>query len=261
MASKVSAQHFIQQETGCLIDKSGNKLQAKSMVMCQSIPYMITEEGNIDHFIGGKVTNIYHVDDRVLTGSRWRTRCRQFTGIPSMPITSDLTPVTDMEVIPVMTPPVPSETEQIEPTQSVPVPLVEAQTQPDINNRLGGSSIMEPQVTQIENISCNNSFSSSDSLTQEYLKNHFNEQLNVKVYNTFKELFQSINIDSMKEALPKASIYNSIILKFIENINSKYGMALMFTTLEPHEVGDWAKTFQLASGSNHAPKSPRPQQV
>ena len=43
-----------------------------------------------------------------------------------MPVTSDLTPVTNMEEIPVAVPPAPSETEQIEPTQSVPVPLVEA---------------------------------------------------------------------------------------------------------------------------------------
>ena len=78
--------------------------------------------------------------------------------------------------------------------------------QPGIDNRLGGSYIMEPQVTQIKNISCDNSISSLDSLTQEYLKNHFNEQLNDKLYNTFKELFQGINIDSMKEALPVASI-------------------------------------------------------
>ena len=110
MASKVSAQCFIQQETGFLIDESGNKLQAKSVVMCQSIPYMITKEGDIDHFAGDKIENIYHADDRysdfledqvkelkaekcqnflgnmfrVLTGSRQRTRHRQLTGIPPM---------------------------------------------------------------------------------------------------------------------------------------------------------------------------------
>ena len=84
---------------------------------------------------------------------------------------------------------------------------------PSIDNRLGGSYIIEPQVTQIENVSYNNSISSSDSISQEYLRNHFNEQLNYKVYNTFKELFQSINIDSMKEDLTKYTIYNSIIAK------------------------------------------------
>ena len=81
----------------------------------------------------------------------------------------------DMEVIPVATPPVLSEMEWIEPAQAVPVSLVEAQMQPSTDNRLGSSYIMEPQITQIKNIRCNNSFFSSDSLTQEYLKNHFNE--------------------------------------------------------------------------------------
>ena len=133
-----------------------------------------------------------------------------------------------------MTPPAPSNTDQIEPAQeqSVPVILVEVQTQPSIDDWLGSSYIMESQVTQIENVSCNNSISSSNSITQEYLQNHFNKWLNDKAYNTFKELFQGINIDSMREALPKVSIYNSIIAKFIDEINSKYGMALTFTTLE-----------------------------
>ena len=107
MASKVSVQCFIQQETGFLIDELGTKLHAKSMVMCKSIPYVVTEEGDIDHFVGGTMENIYHTDDRysgilerqvkklkaeksqsflgnmlrVLTGSRSRTRCRQLTGI------------------------------------------------------------------------------------------------------------------------------------------------------------------------------------
>ena len=52
MASKVSAQFFVQQETVFLIDESGNKLQPKAMVMCQSLPYIVTEEGDIDHFHG-----------------------------------------------------------------------------------------------------------------------------------------------------------------------------------------------------------------
>ena len=41
----------------------------------------------------------------------------------------------------------------------------------------------------------------------------------------------------MKEALPKVSIYNSMIAKFVDEINSKYGISLTFTTLEPNEIG------------------------
>ena len=63
------------------------------------------------------------------------------------------------------------------------------------------------------------------------------------------------------KALPKVSIYKSIIVKFIDEINSKYGMALTFTTLEPHEVGHWAETFQVVGGSSKRLKSPRPWQV
>ena len=71
---------------------------------------------------------------------------------------------------------------------------------------------MEAHVTYIENVSCNTSISISslDLVTHGYLKNHFNEQLNDKVCNTFKELFGGINIDSMKEALLKVFIMISL---------------------------------------------------
>ena len=42
---------------------------------------------------------------------------------------------------------------------------------------------------QVENDSCHTSVSSLDLEAHEYLKNHFNEYWNDKVYNTFKELF------------------------------------------------------------------------
>ena len=114
---------------------------------------------------------------------------------------------------------------------------------------------------QVENVSCHTSISSLDLVAHEYLKNHFNDLLNDKVYNTFKELFGNINIDSMKEALPKVSIYNNTIARFVEQINSKYGMTLIFMHLEPCKVGHWAETFQVASGNNEGPEPPRPHQV
>ena len=114
---------------------------------------------------------------RALTGSRHRTWHRQVIGILPMPFTLVLTPVTDLEVIASVTAPVPCETEWIKSAQEqlVPVRLVEVQTQPSVDNKLGGSYIIEAQVTQVENISCNTSISSSDVVMQDYLKNHFNE--------------------------------------------------------------------------------------
>ena len=64
MASQVEAQCFMEQETGFLVDETGNKLQEKSVVMYQRTPYVVTEDGDINHFAGGKIENIYLVDDR-----------------------------------------------------------------------------------------------------------------------------------------------------------------------------------------------------
>ena len=123
---------------------------------------------------------------RALTGSRHRTRHRQEHGNLPMLITSGLTPVTNLEVITTTIPWVPCE-EQIKPVQEqlVPVLLVEASTQPSVDNRLDSSYIIEAQVTQVENVSCNTSFSNSDVVMQEYIRNHFNEWLSDTVYSTF----------------------------------------------------------------------------
>ena len=92
---------------------------------------------------------------------------------------------------------------ELTPEQLVPEPFVEAHMQPSFDNQLGGSYIMEVQVMQVENVSCHTAISSLDSVAHKYLKNQFNELLSYKFYNTFKEVFANIKIDSMKEALPK----------------------------------------------------------
>ena len=54
----------MEQDTGFLVDEAGIKLQAKSLVMCQMIPFWITKEGDSDHFTGGKMESVYHADKR-----------------------------------------------------------------------------------------------------------------------------------------------------------------------------------------------------
>ena len=60
------------------------------------------------------------------------------------------------------------------------------------------------------------------------------------MYDTFNELFGNINADSIKEALPKISLYNDIIARYVEEINLKYGITLSHTQLEATEIGHWA---------------------
>ena len=98
-----------QTESGMVIDEAGNKLLVKSVMFCRMMPFVITEEGDIDDFAGGKMEAVYQADDqffegqvkelhvewsqriimsvfRALTGSRHKTRRRQMTGIPPMPV-------------------------------------------------------------------------------------------------------------------------------------------------------------------------------
>ena len=80
------------------------------------------------------------------------------------------------------------------------------------------------------------------------------------MYDTFKELFGNINVDSIKEVLPKISVYDDIITRYVKEINLKYGITLSYTQLEATEIGQWAKTFQVATNYKSQPKQQQPQQ-
>ena len=64
---------------------------------------------------------------------------------------------------------------------------------PMAESQLGGSYINNPQVHDSSNVSV----CSSDSNVQENLKSHFNNRLSDKIYNTFRELFSNVDIDSV----------------------------------------------------------------
>ena len=165
--------------------------------------------------------------------------------IPATPITVSDTPVT-------ITPTAQADTDLVEPAPEpvMPEPIAEVpMQQAHVDSKLGGSYITNMQ-TQNEG---NASICSLDSVAHKYLKNHFNERLNDKVYETFKELFGNINTDSTREALPKVSVYNNIIAKYVEEINLKYGTELSFTQIEAREVSTWVETFQIATISKDQP--------
>ena len=89
----------------------------------------------------------------------------------------------------------------------------------------------------------------------EHLTNHFNKKLNVKILDTFTELFSNINVDSIQETYPKINVCNKVISQYIKETNMKYGLNLKFTKLEALEVGLLARTFQVA-GNEKGPQLP-----
>ena len=96
-----------------------------------------------------------------------------------------------------------------------------------MDSKLGDSYITSVHAQNDGNVS----FCSLDSVPHEYLKNHFNERLNEKVHDTFKEMFGN-NTDSIKEALPTGSVYTHSIARYVKEINLKYGIELRFRQLE-----------------------------
>ena len=87
--------------------------------------------------------------------------------------------------------------------------------QPSTNHQLGESYILD-----IQHNGKHVSFHCTDADECEHLTNHFNECLSDKVYNTFKDLFSNVNLDSIQETYPKINIYNKIIAQHVEEQTS-----------------------------------------
>ena len=93
--------------------------------------------------------------------------------------------------------------------------------EPSTNNQLG-----ESYLADVQHNGKHIPFHCTDADECKHLTNHFNELLSNKVYNTFKDLFSNINLDSIQETYPKISVYNKIIAQFVKETNLKYALDL-----------------------------------
>ena len=97
-----------------------------------------------------------------------------------------------------------------------PVPINEDEmVESSTNNQLGVS-----YVADVQHSGSNVPFHCTDTMTCKHLTNDLTECLYDKVYNTFKDLFNDININSIQETYPKISIYNNRIVQFVEEKTS-----------------------------------------
>ena len=74
MDLKVTGKCFVKQESGLVIDQMDNKLLAKSVMFCKMTPFIITEEGDIDNFTGGKMEAVYQADDQFFEFFEWQVK-------------------------------------------------------------------------------------------------------------------------------------------------------------------------------------------
>ena len=113
MDLKIPSKCVIEQGSDLMVDSAGNMIPAKSIIFCKKRAFVITDDGDIDKFSGEEVDVIYQAADedlnfsetqvreldaernksiltslfRTITSTRCKTRRRQFTGIPPVPIT------------------------------------------------------------------------------------------------------------------------------------------------------------------------------
>ena len=161
---------------------------------------------------GGKMERVYHTDNQyfkfldqqvkelhmersqsfiksVFRACGHKTRRRQVTGIPLMPMTigshtlatSATTPARgnlskDITLVEV----------EARPLSSVPTTEEEVEESSN-NNQLG-----ESYVADVQHSGSKAPFHCTDVMTHGHLKNHFTKCLNDKIYNTFKDLYSNI---------------------------------------------------------------------
>ena len=134
----------------------------------------------------------------VLTGSRHKTRRKQVTGIPQTPVTigsrtlaalsNALTSKTLVEDV----------TQEEFVARHLATLEEETTEEPSPHNDLGESCVAE-----VHWIGKHIPLVSTDTEEHEHLTNHFNEKLNVKILDTFTDLFNNKNVDSIQETYPQ----------------------------------------------------------
>ena len=171
MEGTIAAQCFVEQKTGLVLDMAGNKLPARSVIMCKLTPFVIMEDGDIDYVGGGKIEMVYQADDkylkfldqqikelhmekrqgfitsmfRVLTGSRHKTKRKKVTGIPPTLVTiGSHTPATPSDAPTSKT--LVEDVTQAEVVARQLAALEEEPTEePSTNNELGESYVVDVQ--------------------------------------------------------------------------------------------------------------------
>ena len=159
------------------------------------------------------------------------------------------TKITDAPAV--TTPPATVETELKPP---VPETVLHMQW-PIVESQLGASYINN-QSQQVTHNYTNISVCTSDPEAQENLRSHFNEKLHDKIYTTFKELFSNTNIDSLYKILPKNSMYNNEITRYVEDINVKCGILLNHTQKFQKYITGWSLfKYQLSQAVSQNPNN------
>ena len=224
MESTIAAQCIVEQDTGLVPDMAGNRLPAGSVIMCKLTTFVITEDGDIDYVGGGKMEIVYQANDqylefldqkvkdlhmersqgfitsilRALTGILCKTRRKQVTGIPSTLLTiGSHTPATPIDAPSSKT--LSEDVTQAELVARLPAPVSlyeEPMEESTTSNQLG-----ESYVVDVQHSGKHIPFYCTDMKECKHLTNHFNEQLNTKVFNTFKDCFS--DLDRISGNIPK----------------------------------------------------------
>ena len=64
MYLKIAGKCFIERDSDNIVDSAGNRIPAKSVIVCKQKAFIIAEEGDIDRFSGEVMGLIYQANDK-----------------------------------------------------------------------------------------------------------------------------------------------------------------------------------------------------
>ena len=106
----------------------------------------------------------------------------------------------------------------------IPDTLVTANNSNNVLDNLGAS--------YLGNIVHQANSTNKDNIAEQLLT----EKLNNLIVNTFHDIFQNVNPNSLSEVSPKVKQYNEIISRFIMDTSTRYGIMLSYTSLVTEDV-------------------------
>ena len=64
MESTIATQCIVEQDTGLVLDRTGNRLPVGSVIMCKMTAFVITEDSDIDYSGDSKMEMVYQTNNQ-----------------------------------------------------------------------------------------------------------------------------------------------------------------------------------------------------
>ena len=238
------------------VDPSGKPLQPGTVIICDKIPFIVSNNGKIYNFTVGTFKQLYVTDP---------SKHKFWVSLANSPSTFWSIISSVLNMFPRFS------GKQTESSKNQVQPIIEASNMETFNSgnkdlNISTNTIANVDVSDVEDISsdavhhemCNNPFLHKN-LFQDSVRNEMLTHYNRIVIGSFKEFFQSINTNNLAEVLQALKELNFMLANRAPELAAHYNMPL-----EPCQITLLGHTFtatQLTIQSTASEEDPAPEVI